>query len=136
MGREATSQPTLQQITEQLESLTESLKCHTDAHKRCICGYMASTSKELNLHREGCQVLKLAAIGDIIRVANQLGRTPTNQEYNANRSQNLPSWSLLSIVVFDSWNDAIAECRLDHVRAMNMPRKRSNNPSLVPKGSQ
>lgn len=86
------------------------------------------------MHREGCQVLKLAAIGDIIRVANMLGRTPTNQEYNANKSALLPSWSLLSIVVFDAWNDAIAECRLDYVRTPKAPRKRANNPPLVPKG--
>jgi hypothetical protein len=93
---------------------------------------MAQMSKDLNTHREGCQVLKMAAVGDIIRVANQLGRTPTNQEYSARRSLLLPSWSLLEIVVFDTWNDALAECRLQPVRAKKQPKKpEGSNPALI-----
>lgn len=123
MGRESTpSQPTLQQLSQELQRITESLQWYADSSKRCVCGHMAHTSRDLNLHREGCQVLKMAAIGDIIRVANLLGRTPTNAEYNAHRSDLLPSWSLLAIVVFDSWNDALTECRLPLVVGKKTPR--------------
>lgn len=132
MGREATtSQPTLQQLSQDLQRITESLQAHAAGDKRCVCGHMAHTSKDLNLHREGCQVLKLVAIGDIIRVANLIGRTPTNQEYNAHRCPLLPSWSLLEIVVFDTWNSALVECRLPLIRAKKQPRKAENsNPAL------
>lgn len=128
MGREAT---TLQQLTEQLQELADNLQRHADASMKCVCGYTAHTLGELNVHREGCQILKMAAMGDIIRVANLLGRTPTNQEYSARRSMALPSWSMLSLVVFDTWNNALTECRLELVRAKKKPRKPANsNPAL------
>ena len=132
MSRDAiTSQPTLQQITEQLQQLTDNLQWLADARLKCVCGYATHTLSELNIHRERCQILRMAVIGDIIRVANRLGRTPTNQEYNAYRSLELPAWSLLSIVVFSTWNDALTECRLPLIRAKKQPRKETvANPAL------
>lgn len=128
MGREkATSQPTLQQITNQLQQLTDSLQWYADATKRCVCGYMTDNSLDLNLHREGCQILRLALIGDIIRVANELDKTPTYEEYAAMKSHALPSWTVITATVFDTWRDMIAEARLP--RCQNK-RKRVGAASL------
>lgn len=132
MSRDVTtSQPTLQQITEQLQQLTDNLQWIADARLKCVCGHATHTLSELNIHREDCQILRMAVIGDIIRVANQLGRTPTNQEYNTYRSLELPAWSLLSIILFCTWNDALTECRLPLIRVRKQPKKEAVvNPAL------
>jgi hypothetical protein len=123
----------LQPITEQLQQITATLQAYTDERKKqCVCGHIADTTRDLNIHREGCQLLKMAAVGDIIRVANLLGRTPTHREYNTRRSPSIPSWSLLAITIFDTWSGALAECRLPPVRDRTQTRNinRSFNPAI------
>lgn len=80
--------------------------------QRCICGYATPDLAGLNRHRAECTLLRVAAIGDIIRVANLLGRTPTNAEYCQHRCTDLPGWSTLCTHVFDTWTDAVDEARL------------------------
>ena len=118
MGREKdTSQPTLQQSESELEGVLSSLRSiSVVTGKRCVCGYAALSSYDLNMHRESCQILKCAIVGDIIRVANQLDKTPTHAEYLEAKSKHLPPWSVINATVFDSWNDAVAEARLPITR--------------------
>lgn len=83
---------------------------------RCLCGVVAASHADHTIHRQTCRLLRCAIVGDIMRVADYLGRAPMVKEYVALHDPLLPSWSVLSTDIFDSWDDALTEARL-------LPRK-------------
>lgn len=112
MGRDVSiSQPTLEKIIDDLQRLA------MGERYRCICGTIASSQSELSIHRQQCELLKAAIIGDVIRVANELEKTPTVEEYQQRRLKLLPSWSTITIEVFDTWYELLIEARLRPMRA-------------------
>lgn len=96
--------------------LLAQLQSHVDATRhQCICGFETGEWRQIVMHREQCQLLHVAIIGDIRRVANILGRTPTRKEYEQNRLPQLPGWTTVE-PIFDSWNSAIMEAGLNVTR--------------------
>lgn len=83
---------------------------------RCMCGYVARDRQALIVHRQDCQLMRCAYLGDIRRVANMIGRTPTQQEYSSHRCKLLPGWSNCGDTIFLTWNDAIIETGLTPTR--------------------
>lgn len=96
--------------------LLAQLQSHVDATRhQCICGFETGEWQQIVIHREQCQLLRVAIIGDIRRVANGLGRTPTRKEYEQNRLAQLPGWTTVE-PIFDSWNQAVIEAGLNVTR--------------------
>lgn len=94
--------------TAQLQKYAESTK------HQCLCGKTFATMAPYNDHRSVCPLLRVAIIGDIVRVSLLLGRTPTTDDYNRLRLSELPSISTFTtqLGVFQRWNDAIREAGL------------------------
>lgn len=101
--------------------LLAQLQSHVDATRhQCICGFEAGEWQQIIIHREQCQLLRVAIIGDIRRVANGLGRTPTRKEYEESRLSQLPGWTTVE-PIFDSWNQAVIEAGLNVTRVRKQP---------------
>jgi len=98
--------PTLPQIADWLQAIA-----HHERY-RCICGAIAGNQQAIAAHRQECQLLRYAIIGDIIRVANMLNRTPTYLEYQERRSKALPGMTIIVNEIFESWGAAVIEARL------------------------
>lgn len=105
---------TLEQVAKALTRMA------TNERYRCLCGVVAASHADHAMHRQSCQLLRCAIVGDILRVADHLKRTPTVKDYIALHNPLLPSWSVLSVDIFDSWEDALTEAHL-------VPNRKSNS---------
>lgn len=99
-------------VATQREVLMQLQEYATHNRQRCLCGYAVADIITYNVHRSTCVLLRTAIVGDVVRVANLLGKTPTIKEYVALRLDSLPSWSTANQLIFDSWNELITEARL------------------------
>lgn len=80
---------------------------------QCICGQEFGTLAQMHIHYPDCTFLKMLFIGDIIRVANKINRTPTCAEYQRWYYAGLPSFTTLQKHgVFERWNEAVEYTRL------------------------
>jgi hypothetical protein len=76
---------------------------------RCLCGQSFTRRFEFSDHRQQCDLIRIAFVGDIRRVGNLLHRTPTQMEYIAHRCDMLPGWTTVGMIIFDSWSSAVVE---------------------------
>lgn len=122
-GRDTKLNPALQElIKEQRRIITEIQRVADESRYRCLCGNTYPDATAFNDHRATCQLLRVAIIGDIVRVSRLLGRTPAVSDYEYRRLPEMPSVSTITsqLGIFRRWNDAVTEAGLT-------PNKKGNH---------